>query len=732
MRFDGVESAFYVWINGEKVGYSQDSYTAAEFDITKFLRAGTNKIAVEVFRWSEGSYLEDQDFFRLSGIFRDVTLFAQPKIHIRDAFFKTAFDEKNSTGTLDAKIKIRNVSEKTIPAGTRLKCEIEGDPTKISWSDEFGTHEILTKNEGKIFDEEFVVPEINPGEEVAVNFKKSFPKISPWSAEIPNLYKVSIRLGNENSSGRGNDERIFFVGFRSIKIAENGAILINGVPVKFKGVNRHEAHPDYGKALPRELAESDIRLIKAHNFNTVRCSHYPNQPVFYELCDRYGLYVMDEANVEAHGVRWGNLDLSKNPKWKNAHVERNLNMFHRAKNHASIVFWSLGNESGHGENLVAASSALREIDDSRLLHYAEFPFGSAAVDVDSAMYPSVEQVENLGKEKTSRPFFVCEFAHAMGNALGNFQEYLDAFESSPRMVGGCIWDFCDQSIRANPAKNGRYTPAPFTGTTFAYGGMFGDEPNLSNFCDNGIFLPDRTGTAKSAEVKRVFQNLKFARERDGIVVTNKFFHKSLENFSLFFVKMNPGNGHKFSKVLLPKIDAQKSAKIQFPSDFGNDDEGAIFVCADEFFAFPSKEFLDSNDLISAAKKCAAFAYFPEKNGVTESANFAAGTTENFAELEVEIAAGTTKISNENFSAKFENGMLSALEILGENLILPGFPLSFQALRAATDNDVWMKEKIEKKLRLKELRFVCKNFSAEKISAGIARAETEFSLERKNH
>ncbi|MCD8298986.1 MAG: discoidin domain-containing protein [Opitutae bacterium] len=719
LRFDGVESAFYLWINGEKVGFSEDSYTAAEFDITRFLRAGTNTVAVEVYRWSDGSYLEDQDFVRLSGIFRDVTIFAQPALHVRDVFFKTGLADDNATGTLAAKVVVRNSGDNDIPAGSRFKWSVAGEPTHIAWSDDNGTHEIVAGKSGEIGAGEIEVPAIPAGGEVVLNFERNFPAVEPWTAETPNLYKVNFSLDN-------NDAREFCIGFRSVKIAANGAILINGVPVKFKGVNRHEIHPDYGRAITREIVESDIRLAKSHNINTIRCSHYPNRPEFYEFCDRYGIYVMDEANVESHGVRWGSMDISKNPAWRKAHVERNLNMFHRSKNHPSIVFWSLGNESGHGENFDAASAALRAEDDSRLIHYAEFPFGHAAADVDSAMYPSVEQVENLGKEKTSRPFFVCEYAHAMGNALGNFREYMEAFESSPRMVGGCIWDFCDQSLRAVPAGNGIYKPAPFTGTTQAYGGMFGDSPNLGNFCDNGIFLPDRTETAKSAEVKRIYQSLGFSRQGDAIVVANKYFHKPLEGYSLIIVAMNPGNGHKFARVPLPKIEPGQRATIAFPKGFDAPADAALMAFADKFFDFPAgAESLSSADLVAAAKKCEAYAYFAGKIApVAPAAN-----SDDFPTLTLAETPEKCVVAGENFSAEFRGGMLAAFSRNSVNLILPQFPMRLQAYRAPTDNDAWMRDKTEKKLQLRNLRFVCKKFSAQQIAGGIVRAETEFSLEQ---
>ena len=321
IRFDGVESAFYVWVNGRQVGYSEDSYTGAEFDLTPHVRPGRNTIAVEVYRWSDGSYLEDQDFLRLSGIFRDVTLFAQPQTHVRDLFLKAGLDREDyTTGVLDGTFTIRNSGKKDIPAGMKLNYSIDGISTKLNWEGRNGSGRVQTDNRGRLDSGTLEVPSIPSGGEVQISLNRKFPGVKPWTAETPNLYRVTYSLN-------GKDTRSVNIGFRSVEIADNGAVLINGRAVKFKGVNRHEAHPDYGRAIPREVMEKDVQIIKAHNINTVRCSHYPNHPYFYELCDRYGLYVMDEANCEAHGIRNSSMDISRKPSWKKAHVERTLPLF---------------------------------------------------------------------------------------------------------------------------------------------------------------------------------------------------------------------------------------------------------------------------------------------------------------------------------------------------------------------------------------------------------------------
>ena len=714
IRFDGVESAFYVWLNGRKVGYSQDSYTGGEFDLTPYVKPGRNTIAVEVYRWSDGSYLEDQDFLRLSGIFRDVTLFAQPFVHVRDVFLKAGLDRKNyAAGTLDGTFTIRNSGRKDIPAGMKLDYSIDGISTTLDWEGGCGSGRVRTDNKGRLDSGVLTVPAIPAGGEVQVSLKKEYPGVKPWTAETPNLYKVTCSVG-------GKDPRSFNVGFRTVEIASNGAVLINGKAVKFKGVNRHEAHPDYGRAIPKEVMEKDVQIIKAHNINTVRCSHYPNHPYFYDLCDRYGLYVMDEANCEAHGIRNSGMDISRKPSWEKAHVERNMNMVHRSKNHPSIVFWSLGNESGNGPNFEAASRAIRAFDDTRPLHYCEFPHGHKAVDMDSAMYPPVDRVENWGKQETSRPFFVCEYAHSMGNALGNFKEYMDAFESSPRMVGGAIWDFVDQSLRANPAGNGIYKPAPFKGVTQAYGGMFGDNPNQANFCDNGIILGNRNTTAKTKEVKKVYQYLSFDRKDGKLTVLNKYFHKPLKGYTLYMVSMNPGGRHAVARMALPELAPDKSTTVSLPSAAMQ--SGSLMVLADARFRLPEEvKELSAKQLEHVADECEAYEWFP-------------ASVERKAQVKtpsslppVSIRKGDpVVVQGKGFSASFRGGMLSALRYGSQDLILSEYPVKLQAYRSPVDNDAWIRGKVEGKLKLQNMEVACSNVQASAVAPGVARITADFT------
>ena len=532
VRLNGVASAFYLWINGEKVGYAEDSFSPDEFNITKYLTPGKNTIAVEVYHFCDGSYLEDQDFFRFSGIFRDVVLFRTPDVAIRDIFVRPLLDKSDyKTGVLDGEITLKNYGK--IDDDRRLYGLLYGPDGELAYS--------------------FSLPfRLDPGEEKVVRLNGiRFPDVKAWTAETPNLYRLD--LGIESDVHRHKQDLSMNIGFRTVEIGPRNELLVNGREVILKGVNRHETHPDLGRALTHEVMEQDVKLMKANNVNTVRTSHYPNDPYWYELCAKYGLYVVAEANIECHAHQV----LTEDPKWTQAYVERNLNNVLRLKNNPAIIFWSLGNENGWGEcaNLVAASKEVQKIDTTRLIHACELGYRPGLTDMGSTMYPSVDSVKKIGSdqehanwnwaapEKTrakTGPFFVCEFAHSMGNALGNFKEYIDLYEQYPNLIGGCIWDWVDQDMRAERQEDGKYKAAPFTGSALAFGGMFGDNPGDGNFCDNGVIFADRTKSAKLREVKRVYQYVKFEPDTPApkdanyftVKLTNKYFHKDLAGHTL--------------------------------------------------------------------------------------------------------------------------------------------------------------------------------------------------------
>lgn len=509
IRFDGVYAGFYLWINGQQVGFSVDSKGPAEFNITRHLRLGQNLLAVQVYKWVAASYLEDQDMWRMSGIFRSVTLFSTPDLHIRDVSLVSSFD--GATGILEATVRVRNLGQ-------------ENKPWPVS---------VILDGVGQAE----AVADVPPGQERECTVQLRVPDVKAWSAEEPTLYPLRVSLD-------GIDSRSFSVGFRTVDW-HDGVFKVNGRPVKMYGVNRHDFDPDTGLTVTRERMEQDVLIMKRNNVNTVRTSHYPNDPYFYELCDRYGLYVVAEANVESHGMGY-DLDktLGNDPVWLKGHLDRNERNVHCQKNHACVVMWSMGNEAGPGSNFAETVEMIHKLDPSRPVHYEGY---SAVCDVDSRMYPTVEYVIEAGKK--DKPFFVCEYAHGMGNACGNLEEYVAAFDSSPRNMGGCIWDWVDQGLRKSapglerdpfPHPDGPKFAEPWF---YAYGGDYDDEPNDGPFCGDGVALPDRQMTSKLMAVKHCYQPFTFEAvdlEAGSIRITNKHAFTDLNEFEVVAEFSAPG------------------------------------------------------------------------------------------------------------------------------------------------------------------------------------------------
>ncbi|HOI87554.1 MAG TPA: glycoside hydrolase family 2 TIM barrel-domain containing protein [Lentimicrobium sp.] len=491
LHFAGVESAMYVWINGKKVGYSEDSRLPAEFDITPYLQAGKNTLSVEVYQWSDGSYLEDQDFWRMSGIYRDVYLYSVPLLHLRDYWLKAAFNEDMSRAEFTVEANFANYGAK-------------------------GSHrlEVYLLKPGERFAEArpVIVQELGSGSRTKqpLILKALVQNPRLWSAETPELYNVLLITRDTGGNILMVQQSDF--GFRKIEIRDQ-QLLVNGKSIKLKGVNRHDIDPYDGRAVSRASMIRDVQLFKQFNINTVRTSHYPNDPYFYTLCDRYGIYVIDEANVESHGMGYGDASLGHVKSWQPAHVSRIMNMVERDKNHPSVIVWSLGNEAGPGINFEAASVTLKLRDPERPIHYERY---NKVADVESVMYPDVEWFAEQGRKDNPKPFFLCEYAHAMGNAVGNLKEYWDAIYAYPRLIGGCIWDWADQGLyKEIPGRPGEYF--------LAYGGDFGDRPTDWNFCANGLTTADRRITPKMEEVKRIYQNAIFEPgnlEKGEVLITN--------------------------------------------------------------------------------------------------------------------------------------------------------------------------------------------------------------------
>ena len=477
LRFGGVDSAFYVWVNGIRVGFSKDSRLPAEFDITDVVRPGPNSVVTEVIRWSDGSFVEDQDMWRLAGMYRSVSLIALPDIHLADVFARPTLDATLRTGTLNVVARLGGPLARA--DGYSVSAQLHDESGEPIW-----TKPIVAD----FTHSDFQPPHVTLAGVVAA------PRL--WSHETPNLYTLVVAL--RDAAGQVVQAESWRIGFRQVEVRDR-QLLINGRPVYIRGVNRHEHDETRGKALTYESMLADIRLMKQHNINAVRTSHYPNDERWYDLCDEYGIYLWDEANLETHSLY---NRLCHDPVWRPAFLERGARMVERDKNHPSVVVWSLGNESGYGPNHDAMAGWIRGIDPSRPLHYEgaiapNWSGGRLASDLVCPMDPTSERIVDFANNVDDpRPLIMCEYAHAMGNSCGNLKDYWDAIESTPGLQGGFIWDWVDQGIVKTTPDGRRY---------WAYGGDFGDKINDMNFCLNGLIFPDRTPHPVMAEVHKLFQ-----------------------------------------------------------------------------------------------------------------------------------------------------------------------------------------------------------------------------------
>lgn len=545
ISFQGVESAFYVWLNGEFVGYSEDSFTPAEFDLTPYLQEGENKLAVEVYRWCDGSWLEDQDFWRLSGIFRDVFLYSRASVHIYDTKILVDLDEEYRDAELTVRTKVLNYANiRSQDVTLRIALYHDQRQAVPGVQAEAKIH----LNGSDLHEVEVTIPVPNPRK---------------WSAEDPNLYICVLTL----TDGSGNlleaiSQR---VGFRKFELRD-GLMKLNGKRIVFKGVNRHEFNCRTGRAISWEDMEADIRLMKAHNINAVRTSHYPNHPYWYDLCDEYGLYVIDETNLETHGLwRYGQKALEdtipgSRPEWTANVLDRAKSMYERDKNHPSILLWSLGNESFGGDNFLKMHEYFHSEDPTRLVHYegvVHWRESEAASDIESQMYTRPDQLEWFARHNTRKPIILCEYSHAMGNSCGGLHKYWELFDKYPILQGGFIWDWIDQSLIAKTEDGTEY---------FAYGGDFGEEPNSGNFCGNGLLFADRSITPKLYEVKRCYQNIKFSAEdwhKQTFRVKNEHLFIGLARYVLWWELL--ANGEPIQRGEL-KVDAApgEAAVVHIP------------------------------------------------------------------------------------------------------------------------------------------------------------------------
>ncbi len=556
IAFGGVQSAFYLWLNGQKIGYSQGSMTTAEFDLTPYIKSGKNLLAVKVIRWSEGSYLENQDFWRLSGIYRDVYLTRTPKTSVRNFQVETDLDEQYKNAALNLSLVLENKDNV-------IDCQLE-----ILLFD--AMNEVVVQSQ-KLFSQ--------------ANVTVSLPVENPkkWTAETPNLYTLVLNLTAKDGSTESISQK---VGFREVSI-ENAQVLINGVSVLFKGVNRHEFDPYKGRALDEASMIADIKLMKQYNINAVRTSHYPNHTLWYELCNEYGLYVMDEANLESHSL-WMEYNDSpvKYPEWEKSIVARGVAMAERDKNHPSVVLWSLGNEAGYGENMDAMAEAIREVDKSgRPIHYESTDMGFGLNDfkegnympmikagvrmlregrqpshqeIGSTMYPMPEAALKLAIADSTRPYIICEYAHAMGNSTGHFKDFWDIFEEQPNMQGGYIWDWVDQGLVKIDDNGEEY---------FAYGGDFGDTIGDASFLINGLIFPDRSPKPGLEEVKKVQQFVKINELKNtkrSYRIQNRYFFRNLNFAQINWCVEVSGDSVSDGIIPINDVAAGKSIDIQIP------------------------------------------------------------------------------------------------------------------------------------------------------------------------
>jgi len=530
IHFGAVKSAFYLWINGHFVGYSEDSKTPAEWRLTPYLKSGENLVALEVYRWSDGSYLECQDFWRISGIERDVYLYAAPKIRLRDFFALATLADNYQDGRLDLTVELKNTQEKS--RGGRASVEVR----------------LLNKEQNPLFQAQKSV-DLNRQQKAELKFAAEIPHPQKWTAETPHLYTLVLIL--KDDKGRITEVVPARIGFRRVEI-KDGRLLLNGVPIRLKGVNRHEHDPFTGHVVSEESMRHDLELMKQNNINAVRTCHYPNDPRWYELCDEYGLYVIDEANIESHGMGYGERSLAKNPAWGPAHLDRTSRMVERDKNHPSVIIWSLGNEAGNGVNFELTYNWVKKRDPSRPVQY-ERAVLAPNTDIYCPMYARISHLINYAREKQARPLILCEYAHSMGNSTGNLQDYWEAIETYDQLQGGFIWDWVDQGLAKKNEKGEIF---------WAYGGDYGPPgtPSDRNFCCNGLVAPDRTPHPALAEVKKVYQyvGIKAIEAASGQVeIQNKYDFLSLRQFDIFWTLVGNGQPVASGVIKAPEIGPQK-------------------------------------------------------------------------------------------------------------------------------------------------------------------------------
>lgn len=672
LHFEAVDSAFCAWVNGVPVGYSQDSRLPAEFEITDYCYPcdsdSKNVLAVQVFRWSDGSYLEDQDHWWLSGIHRDVLLLAKPQVFIADYFFKSNLAENFSYADIQVEVKIDNsheTSKDTVLANYIIEAALYDTG---SWYNCDGYADLLSSNVANI--------KLNPST-ASLGFHGyvlvgRIEKPRLWSAEQPNLYTLVVIL--KDASGNVVDCESCLVGMRQVSKAHK-QLLVNGHPVIIRGVNRHEHHPRVGKTNIESCMVKDLVIMKQNNINAVRNSHYPQHPRWYELCNLFGMYMIDEANIETHGF-----DLSRHlkhptsePIWAAAMLDRVIGMVERDKNHACIICWSLGNEAGYGPNHSALAGWVRGRDFSRLVHYEGGGSRTSSTDIVCPMYMRVWDILKIAKDPTeTRPLILCEYSHAMGNSNGSLHEYWEAIDSTFGLQGGFIWDWVDQGLLKDSADGIKH---------WAYGGDFGDIPNDLNFCLNGIMWPDRTPHPAVHEVKYLYQPIKVSLENGTLKITNAQFFETTQGLEFSWAANGDGCELGTGVLSLPLIEPQSSFDIGWKSGPWYSIWDSSF--AEEFFLTISVKLLQSTHWVEAGHIISSTqVQLPAKREIIPHVIKTTDTT-----FLGEIIGDTIKVSRQNFweiKLNAQTGIIESWKVEGVTVMNKGILPCFW--RAPTDND----------------------------------------------
>lgn len=657
LSFQGVESAFYVWVNGELAGYCEDTFTASEFDITAYLLPGENKLAVEVYRWCDASWLEDQDFWRLSGIYRDVYLYTAPAVRVADFFVRTELDKSFTDAELQVDLTVENYYNQA-SLGHSVEVQLFDSAQQPVWA--------APVSAGFAFEQDGTQ-----------QLKLAAPVTNPlkWSAEKPNLYTLLITVMDDQ--GQVLEALSCKVGFRTFEI-QDGLMKINGKRIVFKGTNRHEFSCDTGRALSKEDMITDIKLMKLHNINAVRTSHYPNQSVWYELCDEYGLYVIDETNLETHGswqygqkeLHEGNVPGSR-PEWRANVIDRCNSMMQRDKNHASVIIWSLGNESFGGDNFLAMHDYLREADPTRPVHYEgtyHYRPSDAASDIESTMYIKPDDVVQYALSNPQKPYILCEYSHAMGNSCGGLHLYTELFDKYDVIQGGFIWDWVDQAIRTTTPEGVSY---------LAYGGDFGEQPHDGNFSGNGLLFADRSVTPKLYEVKKCYQNITItaADLKNGhFEARNNFLFTDLADYQLKW------------KLALNGETAQEG---QMPLSAAPGETAGFTVPLDSSLLGTGKEAVLTVSFVQAAATSWSAAAHEIAWEQFVLSPYIPSVTPDTAEgkLELQEQDGILTFAGSGFALAFETatGALVSMQSSGKELLLA--PARPNFWRAVTDNDL---------------------------------------------